>query len=82
MTGSAGTAGADGADVTHGCVHEPDPDTAYGPGSLKANLRYAQDGPVDAKCLHCGQWIRCENYTVTDPAPAWSLKYPEQSCTA
>lgn len=61
------------------CRHDPDPDTAYRPGSLKADLRYAQDGPVEAKCLNCRQWIRCENYAPAGLAPQWSLKYPKRS---
>lgn len=60
------------------CRHDPDPETAYGPGSLKADLRYAHDGPVEATCLDCRQWIRCEHYAPAGPAPQWSLKYPER----
>lgn len=62
------------------CDHNPDPSTAYTSTGLKANLRITLSLPVEAKCLHCGQWIRCEQYAVTGPDPVWRLKYPEQSC--
>lgn len=63
------------------CDHNPDPSTAYTSTGLKASLRHTLSQPVEAQCLHCGQWIRCEQYAVTGPDPMWHLKYPEPSCT-
>jgi hypothetical protein len=69
-------ASADGAE----CRHDPDPGTAYTTTGLPVDLRFEQDAPVDALCLNCGQWIRCDRYAPSGSTPAWRLKYPERSC--
>lgn len=81
MTGPADVGQADAPAAALDCDHQPDPDTAYTSTGLPADLRYRFNDPVEARCLLCGKWIRCEQYAVTGPDPVWHLKYPEQSCT-
>lgn len=56
------------------CAHDPEPGTVYTTTGLPADLRRKYDYPADAKCTHCGQWVRCPEL-----GGPWGLKYPEHA---